>query len=235
MDGLAKKSNRSRIWLSYPLTADTPQYGGSGDLAITSNVVLREGQSCQTSHLQLPSHAGTHVDAPRHFIEQGDSVDLYPPDAWFFESPLLLNVPVASAHLIQLEELPLAGIETAQVDLLLLRTGFESVRQTPVYWKAGPGVSEALAISLRSLFPKLRGLGVDAISISSFEHREEGRRAHRVLLGEGILLFEDLSLQKISSKERLQRVMAFPLRFLHADGAPCTIVAEVVEDGSLSL
>jgi kynurenine formamidase len=71
---------------------------------------------------------------------------------------------------------------------------------------------------------------MDWISVSSFQHREEGRIAHRELLGAGWRLFEDLSLA-IVPVGLIHTVLALPLRIDGGDGAPCTIIASITNSG----
>jgi len=78
---------------------------------------------------------------------------------------------------------------------------------------------------------ELAFLGVDAISISSPDHREVGREAHRILLGphhsgrEAVRLIEDMDLAALHGSPN--RVWVAPLRMLGGDGAPVTVFAEL--------
>jgi len=67
---------------------------------------------------------------------------------------------------------------------------------------------------------------MDLISVTSREHREEGRAAHRAFLdpaGEGnpVLLIEDMALAHV--RGALRAVCVSPLRVRDADGGPCTV------------
>lgn len=216
------------IWLSHVLAPDTPAYGGGKGLSVAYEKSLCAGDSCNSVRLNLHNHLGSHVDAPLHFIPGGSSVESFPPEDWMFAQPLLVDLPLEEAVLItpgMLDPLvPAAG--GGSHDLLLIRTGFEKYRGEERFWRNGPGLSEKLAPWLRDNFPHLTAVGVDCISISSMQHREEGRKAHRALLGLGLRLFEDLKLSAVQ-QNCLKRIIALPLRFQNADGAPCSIVAEV--------
>lgn len=216
------------IWLSHPLAPDTPSYGGGVGLELRSSKSINCGDSCNTSHLVLSNHLGSHVDAPRHFYSDGLTVDIYAPDQWIFSSPCLIDVPLNGPELITPAHFP-SGVDQASddVDLLLIRTGIEAWRGEKRFWEAGPGLHPDLAKWVGINFPRLRAIGVDCISVSSFKHREAGRASHRALLGAGWRLFEDLALAKIPPG-RLCSVIALPLRISNGDGAPCTIIAEVI-------
>lgn len=215
------------LWLSHILATDTPAYGGGDGLHVTHEKALCAGDSCNAVRLDLHNHLGSHVDAPLHFIADGRSVEEYAPEEWMFVRPLLVDLPLDRAELITPEMLePVMPAVAFVPDLLLIRTGFEHCRKEERFWKNGPGLAASLAPWLRVKFPPLMAVGVDFISVSSMQYREEGRAAHRALLGADIRLFEDLALSAILTRQ-LKRVIALPLRFRNADGAPCSIIGEV--------
>lgn len=212
------------IWLSHIINERTPLYSGAGGITTKRDKSISAGDSCNTTILTLPSHAGTHVDSPYHFLATGKSVDQYVAEGWFFHSPFVTFFSVLPGQLITPENISLPKQLDGDTDLLLLRSGFESNRGTDVYWETGPGLAPELAEYFVEHFPKLRAVGMDFISISSLKHREAGRTAHRTFLERGILLFEDMSLKVLRPGDRLEKIIALPLRFAKADGAPCTIV-----------
>ncbi len=223
-----RTARKSRwIWLSHILTCDTPAYANGRSFEIVSEKEISAGDSCNTLRFTMSNHLGSHVDAPLHFILGGLSVECFSPEEWMFHNPLLVDIAVDSDLLVTnhlLDQCLASGSLTN--DLLLLRTGFERFRQQERFWKAGPGLAQELGPYLQEKFPNLRAIGVDCISIASLQHREAGRNAHRTLLGSGLRLFEDLALALIPANE-LEQVIALPLRFSAADGAPCTIIAEL--------
>ena len=109
-------------------------------------------------------------------------------------------------------------------DLILIRTGYEKFRGTNRYTLTPPGLSSKTAEFLRTHYPKLRCIGMDLISISSYSDREEGRKAHHAYLnpdtGNPVLIIEDM---KLSSINYLKKVIVAPLLVDEADGAPCTV------------
>ncbi|MCP4690301.1 MAG: cyclase family protein [Desulfobacterales bacterium] len=219
------------IFLSHALDDSTPLYGGASDIHIISQKSMAAGDSCNTSMLTLPGHAGSHVDAPRHFIPDGKPVDAISAGEWVFDFPLVIDVPVQPGRLIGVDDLPRSPRMDRSVDLLLIRTGFEAFRGEENYWKEGPGISADVANHLLRRFEKLRAVGMDFISISCVKHADEGRAAHKAFLEKGWLLFEDMALDELEPGRRPEKVIALPLRFTGADGAPCTIIASIAEPG----
>lgn len=212
------------IWLSHILSERTPLYGGAQGISIRSEKSIQAGDSCNTSIVTFPCHAGSHVDAPYHFVAHGKTADLFSPEAWIFTSPLLVEVSSDSGELIGISSLASDLTEKNEVDMVLLHTGFEQYRGQDKYWKEGPGLSPELSIYLKGLYPSIRAIAIDFISISSLKYREDGRIAHRRFLENDIIIFEDLFLNGISYPKDLVQVIALPLRFADGDGSPCTVV-----------
>jgi kynurenine formamidase len=226
-DAAANFSLKEWIWLSHALSEDTPAYAGGIGLQVFSEKCISSGDSCNASKLTLSNHLGSHVDAPRHFIPEGLTVDAYQPNDWIFSSPLLVDISIKVPELISIDHLsPLLLKDVDACDLLLIRTGFELSRSKRCYWESGPGLHPHLANWLQSKLPNLRAIGIDWISVSSFQHREMGRSAHVALLGAGWRLFEDLALAAVPC-DAIESVIALPLRLEGGDGAPCTIIASI--------
>lgn len=216
----------SLVWLSHELAETTPAYGDGEGFAREALSRISEGDTANTVRLILPNHLGTHVDAPRHFAEEGKTLSEYPAPFWVFEHPVLLDVPGEEGHLVSPEDV--AGRLPEETDLLLLRTGFERVRGQEAYWAKNPGISPELGGWLRANYPTVRAIGMDVISVTSRLHRIEGREAHRALLdpdrpGEPVLAIEDMALARATG--RLSRVVVAPLRVQRGDGGPCTVFA----------
>lgn len=212
--------------LSFSLSEQTPLYGGATGISIQQHSRIGAGSSSNTQSWSFPNHSGTHIDAPRHFVEEGNTLTDYPASFWMFEQPLLVDIPCEPGELITAEHV--AEQMSGKPDLLLLRTGFEQHRGEELYWQNNPGLAPSLALFLREEYPSVRVVGVDVISISRWQDRPTGRIAHRAFLGnEGvgnpILLVEDMRLSVCPTA--LEKVLIAPLLVHDADGAPVTVFA----------
>lgn len=217
------------IWLSHVLSTETPVYGGGTEgFKSTPEKQICRGDSCNTIKLEFSNHLGSHVDAPQHFISTGMTIDEFIPGDWIFNKPLLIEIDVSDSELIT--EQHLQAVITKNVDdadLVLIKTGFEEFRREERFWKSAPGFSETIYDYLANKFASFNAIGMDTLSISSLSHRETGRKAHRVFLGAGIRIFEDLMLSNLNHKKKLHKVYAFPLRYEQGDGAPITMIGEI--------
>lgn len=221
------------IYLSHVLSKDTPFYGGKGKVQIDRVRSIAAGDTSNNSELAFPAHAGTHIDAPYHFDANGATLDSYPASYWYAERLWILDVPCQPGTIIDCARLgSLLDTVPTDCDLLLLRTGAEKWRseQTKVYTEQGPGIAPEVGHWLRT-HRKLKFLGMDTISLSSFAHRDIGRESHRAFLGPNesgsppILLIEDMALSSLTDAP--QAAWVIPTLFTSADGAPVTVLARI--------
>lgn len=218
-------------FLSYPLTTDTPRYGAEGHFAIMKGKSIDQGDSCETFTVTLSNHHGTHVDCPAHFFKRGLKVAQIAANFWRFRSPQVIKVKLKPGELMDIDAI--RGRIGKHTDLLLLKSDWSKVRDEKKYFAANPGIHPSVGHFLRAKHPKVRAIGLDWISLSSYLNRAEGREAHRAFLnpkGEGdpIVIIEDMDLSKAT--HRLKQVFVSPLRIEDIDSAPCTILGEFAND-----
>src|SRR5947207_5327992 len=68
------------IDVSVPLDTTTPSYPGNTAFTIEGIKRIARGDSSNVSSLHMSVHAGTHVDAPRHFFDNAIGIDALPLD-----------------------------------------------------------------------------------------------------------------------------------------------------------
>jgi kynurenine formamidase len=219
------------LWLSHLLTEQTPAYGGGQGLNILTAKSISGGDTCNTATWHLPSHIGTHVDAPKHFFDHGKTIDQFGPEFWIFNRVCIIPVKLDTTSMLIGPEHVVPFIKS-EPDLILIKTGMHRYRQQGTYWEDNPGLSPALGRELRTCCPALRAIGVDFISISSWRNRVIGREAHRVFLnpdtaGAQIVLIEDMDFSLIDENTSVGKIIVMPVRVKNGDGAPCTVIAEV--------
>ena len=193
---MPKKDNT--IFLSHSLSQDTPLYGNGEGIHFTSDKEIEKGDSCNTMNLSLPNHSGTHIDFPYHFNPEGKTINDYPAEYWQFDHVEMVDLSgkVGNCQIIGPELF--SGLGNLATDLLMIKTGNSIEGGTDRYTLTPLGLSAELAPFLKMVFPKLRCIGMDLISVLSYSKREEGRKAHNIFLnpdkGEPILLNKDMKL-----------------------------------------
>jgi len=145
------------------------------------------------------AHNGTHVDAPRHFIAGGKSVDELPLAAF-----------VGLAYVAECE-----GNISAEYakEMLLSAERARSGAEERILIKGGAVVTEAAAEVFAAAGILL--LGVEGQTVGP---ENAPMQVHKILLGAGTVLLEGVRLCKVSAGACF--LSAAPLSLAGADGAP---------------
>jgi len=216
--------------LSYPINEQTPTYGNKNNVLISSDKAIGSGDSVNESRIELPLHAGTHIDFPRHFYFDGQTLEDYPISYWMCSSPALVEVE-PHQYLVKeeiIEKLEMFPPEL-NPDIILIKVKGVAERQSTAFWEYNYGLHRELAIYIRTRFPGVRLLGINSISLTSFQHRDEGRKAHLEFLNPEypILIIEDMDLSAVNGRSLIKKIMVIPLRVNGVDGVPVSIIAEI--------
>lgn len=215
------------VYLSHFYNEETPGYGGKKDFSIDHTRCIDHGDKCNQFDFTMSNHVGTHCDFPYHFDKSGKKLSDYQVTDFIFTNVEIVNVEVKEGELIYCHHLNKIN---PCVDFLILNSDFEKNRKEEIYWNNNPGLSAELASFLKANYKNLRAIGVDFISATSYNHKEEGRMAHLAFLGningEPIIIVEDMSLCRIRNSKVKQIIMS-PLLISDADGVPVTILAEL--------
>ena len=169
--------------------------------------------------LSFGSHAGTHVDAPRHFLRDGEAVDALPLERF-----------CGPARLVRLEgrpgeplRIPPTALDDVQPgEILVIGTGWEREAGTPLYFTECPVF--AADVPDRLVSAGIKALAVDLPTVVS---EGDSRAMHVRLLSAGIVLVEGLVGLSALRGPRF-RFFAAPLHLSGADGSP--VRAFAVED-----
>lgn len=214
-------------YLSYPVSQGMPVYGGKAHLSIKVKRAISGGDTANVYKFSMESHWGTHIDAPRHFFNNGKCIDGCPCGTWFFTTPGVINIVLKPSEILRMgkwikEINPLC-------DILLFKSGWSRFRNHRKYVYQNPGIHPEVAVYLRKKCHNLRAIGIDWLSIASIKNRELGREAHRTFLGSAgagkpLFIVEDMRiLPKLSG---LRRLIISPIVISGIDSAPCTILGE---------
>lgn len=186
---------------------------------------MNNGGVANNSRVNISLHTGTHVDMPLHFYADGQDINAFDADFWFFEKPLFVDVEPTD-YVIKDELISkLNEIEDGGFDCIIVRTGFDRADEDNA--DKNPGFHESLADYIREKYKSVRLFGMDTLSVSSFQNRPEGRKAHKAFLNpeKPLILLEDMKLD-IENIDMISRLIILPVRFDGCDAMPCTVVGE---------
>jgi arylformamidase len=201
------------IDVSVPLDPGLPTYPGNVPFRIEALKQLASGGSSNLSTLHMSAHTGTHVDAPRHFYDDGIGADAIPLDLLIGAARV---IEITSARAIGADELAIAGL--AGELRVLIKTRNSELWNSPVFHHDYAGLTEAGARYLVGRGVKV--VGVDYLSVEEF--RKPGAPAHHALLGGGAIIIEGLDLRGV--EPGAYEMYCLPLRIVGADGAPARVV-----------
>jgi arylformamidase len=201
------------IDISVPLGPDLPLYPGNTPFFLEPIKRLARGDSSNLSSLHLSAHAGTHVDAPRHFFDGAPAAETLSLDLLIGRTRV---IEVQTRRGIGPEDLP--EIDPTADLRVLIKTSNSRLWDSREFHTDYVGVTEAGARHLVARGVKV--LGVDYLSVEEF--RRPGAPAHRALLGAGIIVIEGLDLRRV--EPGVYEMYCLPLRVAGADGAPARVV-----------
>ncbi|MBL7220828.1 MAG: cyclase family protein [Phycisphaerae bacterium] len=183
--------------ISLPLSDSTPVYPGDRSVQIRRASDIDRGDAVTLSEVAMSLHAGTHVDAPCHFISGAPSVDEISLDILVGHA-VLVDVPGAGA--ITAETLDRFDLAAGTTRLLLRTPDAAALGECGARWLVARGV-------------KL--VGIDRMSIG---FSDQSGAVHRILLAAGVVIVESLNLADVPLGE--YQLICLPLKLIGAEGVP---------------
>jgi arylformamidase len=200
---------RGIIDISLPISHAMPIWPGDPHPKLTP-VTSLEVEGVQVSRLVLGTHTGTHLDAPRHFIPGGRTID-----------QLDLDVLVGVCRVVEVINAagPISRVDLQRVELLpgerlLLKTRNSQQATGPAFTADFVALDPSGADYVCEQGVRL--VGIDGPSIDAWDARDFP--SHKRLLGADILILENLVLRHVVPA--IYGLIAVPLNLIGADGCP---------------
>lgn len=174
---------------------------------------MEEGALYNLTAFQMCAHNGTHIDAPRHFIQDGKGVDALPLESF-------VGMAYVAEH---------CGIVTEEDALQIIG---KAKMQNPESAKRIL-IKGDVEVSLEAA----RVFAASHILLLGNEPQTVGpenapMEVHLALLSAGVFLLEGIRLETVS--EGVYFLNAAPLNLAHADGSPCRAVLIRFEGAELT-
>ncbi len=173
----------------------SPVYPGDPEPYAEFIQTIEGGGECNLSTLFACVHTATHIDAPLHFIEDGDSVDMTD-----------LSLYIGPCTVIEAGE----GLITADfveryfppsAERILIKSDSKAAFMDSA-------AEEAVAMGLKLIGTDAQSVGVKGNQI----------RPHKAFLGSGVAVLEGLDLSRVSPGEYF--LIAPPIKLVGLEGAP---------------
>ncbi|HUR92591.1 MAG TPA: cyclase family protein [Gemmatimonadaceae bacterium] len=210
---------RRIIDISTPLVNGGLVYPGNPPITITSQQSIADGASANVSSIVFGSHTGTHVDAAKHFFDDGETVDQLPLDRLIGRAVVLEFAD--DVMRVGAKELEGQRFDGATRVLLKTRNSalLEQAEFARDYTFLAPDGAELLVEKGVEL------VGIDYLSIEQFKSGHH--RTHRTLLERRIVIVEGLQLGGVAPGA--YDFICLPLRLAGMDGAPARAVLVEIE------
>ena len=207
------------IDISLPLSPNLPVWPGDPPLELEQVSSISGGEMANVSRITMSVHCGTHIDAPKHFIDSGKTIDQIPFEKMMGEVLVLQMEDEVSVITEQ--------VLKAHPDQDLLRKGSKVLfrtrnshlwlNPTREFREDFVAIDASGAAYLNTLHLDL--IGIDYLSIAPFD---QPTTPHVTLLtGEAVLL-EGLDLSQVESG--VYEIICLPLKIPGCEGAPARVV-----------
>lgn len=177
----------------------------------------------ETRKLILGTHSGTHIDAPRHFIENGSTVDTIPLTTLVGDASVINFSALENAHEISKEEL-INAINGRPITRLIFRFDWDlKALGSNAYYSEHPFFSEEACQWLVD-----NGCRLIALDTPQPDNPKHGRNGikdapnHKILLGNDVIITECLINIHLIQEDEVQLYVA-PILLKEGDGAPARV------------
>ncbi len=207
------------IDISVPLQNSIVHWPSDPPFERTQVEDISKGDSANLSKLNMGSHSGTHVDAPRHFIQDGVDISQMPLDTMIGPARV---IEIRDNRSIRVDELSESDIRRGE------RILFKTHNSSGI-WERKTFVPDFVSLSKEAADflaeRKVRMVGIDYLSIGPYHG--EGAYIHRTLLKAGVWIIEGLDLSQV--KPGPYYLICLPLRIESGDGSPARAILRTPE------
>lgn len=209
--------------LSWEFTAETPIYPGDPEPSVTVATTL-ENEGYNLSTLVMGTQTGSHVDAPYHFSNEGETIDKMELD-FFLGEAVIVHVTNKQAD----EQITMADIAPYKKDIhagtiVLFHTGWYKTRGTDAFFHH-PYVNGEVANYL--VDAGVRFIGIDTINADQTGGTEfpvhDLFSDKRLMIGENWANFDEIDFDH-------PYIVAIPMKIVGCDGSPVRPIALQLED-----
>ncbi|MBM7648094.1 arylformamidase [Bacillus ectoiniformans] len=162
------------------------------------------------SRISMDVHTGTHVDAPLHMINDGETIETIAIEN--LVRPCKVVDVTDAEEKISKSDIENAGIEAGDFILFKTKNSFDTEFNFDFIY-----VAEDAANYLAE--KKITGVGIDALGI---ERAQEGHPTHRALMSQGVIIMEGLQLKDVEAGDYF--MVAAPLKIEGTDASPARVL-----------
>ena len=209
--------------ISMPITENIVVWPGDPKPTIRQLSSIEEGHSSNLSQIRMSVHTGTHIDAPRHFLQGGKTIGEIPLDKLIGKALVVVlpdSVSLITKAVLQAYIDPVF-LRAVKMVLLRTRNSTQSLLMKPDFDENYVALDTSGAQFLTSFDLDL--VGVDYLSVAAFQ---DTTRPHQILLENEIVLLEGITLAEV--EEGIYNLTCLPLNLTACEGAPARAILSVI-------
>ena len=220
---MTNKTGSNWIDVTVPLKEGMAIWPGDVTIKIERRRSMDRGDAANNSAISLGVHTGTHMDAPKHFIKDGKSIDKLP-----------LETSVGPARVIEIKDK--ISIKPEELKQHNIKKGerilFKTVN-SPRCWQTDAFVNDFVFVTRDAAqFLVDAGVilvGVDYLSVGSPMDPDKAMRpdTHQILLGAGLYLIEGMNMTNVSAGN--YNLVCLPLKLMEAEGSPVRAILQLIK------
>jgi kynurenine formamidase len=199
------------------VSAGTPVFPGDGPVRVT----VLDQPSVNLSRIDLCVHTGTHMDAPFHFFNGGETIDRVALDRCVGPARIIDLRDIAPGSAIRREHLERRCAAPLRGHAAILFTGWSKQWGAPCYFSEHPCLAADAAQFLADCGVQLVGVDMPSVDRAPYP-------AHQILLRAGVPIVENLTNVEAIGADLFQ-IVVLPLKLAGRDGSPVRAVAIVAE------
>lgn len=198
--------------ISLSLSAHTVRWATAQPFELIERKRMQRGDANNSSSVHTSVHAGTHVDAPFHFLADGATIESLPLETFIGPARVCAIEPGSRITAKDIASAALQG-ETR----ILFKTRNSALLRKRDYDPSFAPFSVDGAKALVDLGARL--VGLDYLSAAA---ADEQVPVHRAFLDHGVILLEGIDLSDVPPGR--YELICFPVKIAGSDGAPCRAV-----------
>ena len=209
------KDNKEVYDISVSLGDESIDWPGNPPYSRELISKIEDGAYCNLSKLVMPTHVGTHIDTPAHYIARGKDLDEYPIEKWILPAQV---VSIKDKKVILPAELENLDIKPGEALLFKTENSISAHSTGGVFWENFVYLSpEAADFCVEK---KVGLVGIDYVSVDKYDNK--AFPVHHKLLGNEILILEGINLKDVPPGK--YTLFCLPLKIKGAEGAPARAV-----------
>lgn len=207
------------IDISIPITPDLPVWPGDPHVKMRSIGAIADGDEANVTEIHMCVHTGTHIDAPKHYYDDGKSIDQIP-----------MNKIIGKALVVEIDPMintitdttlknhsQWDAIVNARKVLFKTRNSNLWAQNNQTFHQDFVGIDRSGAEILAGIDLDL--VGLDFLSIAPFN---DSLRPHQLLLSRGVVLLEGVNLMHV--QPGVYELFCLPLNIVGCEGSPARAI-----------